>query len=97
MDTVLNLKPKDFGKLLTNIDALNLNELNDLIARYVEQGLTSSMLPPMPSDHRRERGQLTSLIPPAGRHIPALSNAAIESLLTAEDVLHLEPTHPTND
>lgn len=82
MRTTIDLPDELFRKVKVRAAASGVS-LKDLIARFVERGLQLSDLP-TPAERPR-RGDLPEIIPPRGRRIPVLSNAAIQALLDAED------------
>lgn len=57
--------------------------MRELIALYLQQGLTNS---PTGDGAARRRSQVPLLPTPPGVTLPALSNSEIEELLTAEEV-----------
>ncbi len=66
--------------------------LNDLITRYVAEGLEQSLRADIGAGDapsaRLRRSDLPVKIPASGRRLTALTNAAVQALLDAEDVAH---------
>lgn len=81
MRTTLDLPDDTFRRLKAEA-ALRGAKLKDFVAELIEDGLARASSPPAEA---RPRSPLPELRPPTGTAHPALSNAELEELLTAED------------
>ena len=82
MRTTIDL-PDDLFRQVKARAALEGRKLKDLLAEYVEQGLSRSSIPG--ELRRRARSEIPIARPATGVPIPALTNAEIEEIFAHED------------
>ena len=82
MRTTLDIPDETFRKLKAEA-ALRGSKLKDLVTQFIENGLLagSQQGAPVP----RQRSPLPVVRPPTGIRHPALTNAQVEEIFTAED------------
>lgn len=85
MRTTIDL-PEELLRQAERRAAFDGMKLEDLITRYVEQGLKGGLERPA-AEPRRRRSELPVIRAATGRALPALTNADIERILDTEETV----------